>query len=394
MRAAFVIAQKDLRQRMRDRSAIVAAFIAPLALAFIVSGAFGGGFSGSFSATYVVADEDDSELSRAFTEQVLGSPELGDQVRVESVRSPEEARERVTDGASAAFVIPFGFGEAVAANRKTTITVLRNPDAPIGSQVADALAGAFTAQVNAGRLSVLTTLRATGTGAPPDPDEISDLARAAAAERIPVQLTEGGVGVREVGGANYFGPAMAVFSLFFTTAFVARSLIGERQEGTLPRILAAPVRRSAVVIGKSMSAFVLGLLSLGVMFVTLGLVLGVDWGDRLALAVLSVVTVLAVMGLMTMVQTLARTQQGADASAQMLTITLALLGGNFFPVFQMPEAIQRLSALTPNGWALRGYSDIAYDGATIGDLGPHLLAIGAFAAVTGAIGILRARRIA
>ena len=34
--------------------------------------------------------------------------------------------------------------------------------------------------------------------------------------------------------------------------------------------------------------------------------------------------------------------------------------------------MQKVSLLTPNGWALRGYTDIAYDGATLGDLGPNL----------------------
>ena len=54
----------------------IMAFVAPVVIALIISSVFGGDFMGSFSATYVVADEDQSELSRAFTEGVLGSPEL------------------------------------------------------------------------------------------------------------------------------------------------------------------------------------------------------------------------------------------------------------------------------------------------------------------------------
>ena len=37
MRAAFIIAGKDLRERIRDRSAIILAIIAPLGLATIFS---------------------------------------------------------------------------------------------------------------------------------------------------------------------------------------------------------------------------------------------------------------------------------------------------------------------------------------------------------------------
>jgi ABC-2 type transport system permease protein len=396
MRAVVVIAWKDLKQRLRDRSALVSAFVAPLAIAFIVSSAFGGGFVDSFDATYAVVDADGTALSKAFTTQVLRAPQFRDQIAVVRPKSSAAARELVArDDVAAAFVIPKGFSSAVTANRRTDITVLRNPDAQIGSAVAEALADAYTDQINATRLSVATTIRARSAdgGPPPAPAAIAALGRDAAAGRIPIQLVDGRIGVREVNGINYFGPAMAVFSLFFTTAIVARSILAEREQGTLPRILAAPVPRAAVILGKSASAFVLGIVSFVVMFAFFGLVRDVSWGDPLTLAVLTVVTVLAIMGLMTLVQTAAKSQQGADALSSVMTMALALLGGSFFPIFQMPPLMRTASLATPNGWALRGYTDIAYDGATLGDLGPHLLAIGAFAVITLSLGIWRSRKL-
>ena len=390
MRAIVVIAWKDLKQRLRDRSALVAAFVAPLGIAFIISSAFGGGFVDSFSATYAVADADGSELSKAFAEQVLRAPQFRDQIDVVRATDSADAQARVgRDEVAAAFFIPRGFGAAVTGNRRAAISVFRNPDAQIGAAVGEALADAYVDQINAGRLSVATTIRAQG--APPAPAAVAALGREAAAGRIPIQLVDGRIGVREVNGINYFGPAMAVFSLFFTTAVVARSILAEREQGTLPRILAAPVPRAAVILGKSASAFVLGIVSFLVMFAFFGLVRDVSWGDPLSLAVLTVVTVLAVMGLMTLVQTASRSQQGADALSSVTTMALALLGGSFFPIFQMPTLMQKVSLATPNGWALRGYTDIAYDGATLGDLGPHLAAIGAFAVVTLSLGIWRSR---
>lgn len=392
MRAIVVIAWKDLKQRLRDRSALVAAFVAPLGIAFIVSSAFGGGFVDTFDATYAVVDADGSELSRAFSTQVLEAPQFREQIDVVEAEDAADARARVArDEVAAAFVIPKGFGGAVTGNRRGTITVFRNPDAQIGSSVAEALAEAYVEQINASRLAVATTLRAAGQ--PPAAAAVAALARDAAAERIPIQLVDGRIGVREVNGINYFGPAMAVFSLFFTTAIVARSILAEREQGTLPRILAAPVPRPAVILGKSSSAFVLGIVSFVVMFAFFGLVRDVSWGDPVALAVLTIFTVLAVMGLMTLVQTGARSQQGADALSSVVTMGLALLGGSFFPIFQMPRAMQLASLATPNGWALRGYTDIAYDGATLQDLGPHLAAIGAFAVVTLSLGVWRSRKL-
>lgn len=391
MRAALVIALKDLRQRLRDRSMIVIAFAAPLGLALIVSAAFGGGFSGSFDATYAVVDGDRSEISRAFTEQVLRSPELRDQITVEDAASVEEARRRVAaDEVSAAFVIPSGFGDAVAASRRESVTVLTNPDAPIGSEVAQAIAAAYTRQLNASRISVLTAVRAGA--APPSPQTTAELAAAAAQGRMPVQLVDGSVAVTEVSGASYFGPAMAVFFLFFTTSFAARSLLAERELGTMPRVLAAPIAPWAIIVGKALTGFVVGLLSLTVMFVTFGVLLDVDWGDPLTLAALSVATVLAVMGVTALVQSFARTQEQADSYSSMAAVFLALIGGSFFPLFEMPDLVQRISMIAPNAWALRGFTDVVYDGATLPDLGRNFAVILAFAAVTGTVAVLRARR--
>lgn len=393
MRAVLVIAWKDLRQRLRDRSAIITAFVAPLGIAFIVSSAFGSGFTGGdFSATYAVVDQDNTTVSQAFTERVLRSPQLREHVEIENVKTLDAARALIADDeVEAAFVIPVGFESNVTASRKATMTVLRNPEAEIGSDIAEAIASVYTEQINAARLSVATAIGALG--GTPDPTRIATLAQQAATEQIPIQLVDGEISLREVSGINYFGPAMAVFSLFFTTSFVARSIIAERQEGTLPRVLAAPISRQSIVLGKTSSAFILGIVSFVVMFGFFSLVKNVNWGDPLALVVLTVATVLAIMGLMTLVQTGAKTIEGADAISQVSTLTLALFGGSFFPIFQMPKVMQYVSYATPNGWALRGYTDLAYDGATLTDIWPNLLAIGAFAVITGGLGMWRARRL-
>lgn len=162
----------------------------------------------------------------------------------------------------------------------------------------------------------------------------------------------------------------------------------------MPRILAAPAGRGSIVVGKALAMFVLGLLSMISVFLFTGVLFGVDWGDPLAVGVLTLTIVLAVMSVTALVQTLARTEQQAANYGSMVGLILALFGGNFFPLFQLPVFVQRVSALTPNGWALRGFTDIAYDGAGLMDLLPNVAAILAFVAVCGSLAAIRARRIA
>ncbi len=393
MRVALVVAGKELRQRLRDRTALLIAFVFPSVIAAIITGAFGSGFgagSASFHVDLAVADLDHSQLSKAFFTQVLGSPQLRRQFTPHVATSEAEARDMVNGkGSDAGFVIPRGFQAAVTNGSKTQLIVIKRTASPIVGDIAQAIATGFTDQINAARVAVFTAIR---SGAPVA--DVGGLARAAAAERIPVQLIDGSVATRNVSGANYFGPGMTMFFLLFIVGTGARSLFAEREQGTLTRILAAPGRKSSVLVGKGLAILVLGLSSMTTMYVVMGVFFGVHWGDPLAIAALTVLIVLALMAITTVVQTLAKTEAQAASYGSIVGMVLGLLGGNFFPLFQMPAFIQKVSALTPNGWALRGFTDIAYDGAKLTNILPNVVAIAAFVVICGTVGAIRARRVA
>jgi len=120
--------------------------------------------------------------------------------------------------------------------------------------------------------------------------------------------------------------------------------------------------------------------------------LGARWGNPAAVALLCLATVLAVMGIASVVATMAKTEEGASAYGQMLGLVIALVGGNFIPTGSAPRVLRRLALLTPNGWALRGFSDLGSGGA-FHTVTTNLLVLLAFAAVTGSIGMVRARRL-
>lgn len=391
MRVAIAIAAKELRQRLRDRSAIFIAFVAPTLLAAIVSGAFGSGFGPNastirFSAN--VADADRSPISQAFL-GVLRSPQLRHLVTPLHESSEADARKAVdAKAAEVAFVIPHGFQAAVTSGGAANLIVIAGAENPIDHAIAEAIATSFTQQISADRLAVFTTIRAGAKLS-----DVSALAAAAARERMPVQLADAGLARRPVSGANYFGPGMAMFFLFFTVGAGARSLFAERENGTLQRILAAPAGRGAVILGKAGAVFVLGVCSMLSVYIAMRFFFKVSWGDPLAVAALTLLAVLAVMSISAVVQTLAKTEAQAAGYGSVVGIVFALAGGSFFPIFQMPPLVQKLSALTPNGWALRGFTDIAYDGAKAQNLLPNFAAMAAFAVVCGSIAWVNARRI-
>jgi ABC-2 type transport system permease protein len=390
LRSALLVAGKDLRQRLRDRSALVIAFVAPFLLAAIIGLAFGG--DDQFSATYAVADADRGPVAAGFSDGVLASPGLRDLVTVRRVGGEAEARALVDRGdVDAAFLLPQGLSaSAQGGGGPVTITVVESGDSPIAGQVARALAEGYASELAATRLAVGTALAASGR--PPTEAEAVRLGERAAATRLPVELVDGRVGERSIEPANYFGPSMAIFFLFFTVSFGARSVLSERRQGTLRRLLATAAPPGAVLAGKALASFLLGTSSVLVMWLATSLVFGADWGDPLAVVALTVSSVLSAIGITALVVTLAKTDEQADGYSSLVVFVLALLGGNFVYLAQLPEALQRASLLTPNGWALRGFVDLVADGGGLGTVAAPIAVTLGVGLVTGALALVRARR--
>ncbi|HEX8134877.1 MAG TPA: ABC transporter permease, partial [Actinomycetes bacterium] len=76
----------------------------------------------------------------------------------------------------------------------------------------------------------------------------------------------------------------------------------------------------------------------------------------------------------------------------LVVFTLALLGGNFIYLAQLPDLLQRLSLLTPNGWALRGFVDLVADGGGLATVAAPVAVTAAFGVATGLVALVRARR--
>ena len=386
MTAVLAIALKDLRQRLRDRSAIVLGFIAPVAVAALISVAFGS--AGSFHANVTVVDLDKGAVATGFTSFVR-DPDLANLLTVKPVTSEADARARVAKGdLSAAFVIPKGFSEAVTSGQNRPITVLASVDSSIAEQVARSLAESFTAQIEAVQLSVESAVRAGASVA-----SVGTLAAQASAVRLPEQTMTQPAGTQALTGTSYYAPAMGIFFMFFAIGFGARGFFLERTGGTLERLTAAPIGPGTILAGKSLATFVYGVASLGTVAVVTSLVFGANWGPPLVVLALILAMALTMVGLTALVITAARTERQADGLASMLTFGLVLLGGNFVFIGGAPPLVRSLALLTPNGWALRAFTDLAGGAAWTAAMVP-LMAILAFALGTGAIAFLLRRRVA
>ncbi|MFB4281799.1 ABC transporter permease [Nonomuraea sp. MTCD27] len=377
MRAMWLITAKDLRQRVRDKSVFLLAIVVPFGLAAIFSLVFKG-IDTQEAPTFAVADQDRGQIATAFTGQVLGTLEREGVIRLRTVGTEQEALALLERGeADAAYVIPGGFSQAVLGGHATSMRLIGDADAAISSFVARSVAESFVADVRYVRVALATK----GGGTPEE------------ALRVPVPVTVEDLAAerRQLSLAESFSAGMAVFFLFFTVQFGFSSILDERRDGTLARLLAAPVSRYTIVLGKLLGGIVVGVVSMAVLVVASTLLLGAQWGEPLGVGVLVVAGVLAATGVMALVATVATTAEQAGNVQAVVAVLLGVLGGVFIPVQQMGGAFAVLSMITPHRWFLEGLADLHGANPPVLAAVPTLALLG-FAAVTTGIALLRAGR--
>ncbi len=379
MRATLNIAWKDLRQRVRDRSAIILGVVAPLVLAFVFDLIFGNTIEGQFSATLGVVDLDGGVVAE---QMVTGIQAAGEQLGMEVVTGLEEsaARQRAEDGElDAYYLLPEGLTEAATGGSPAQIDVVGNVDSPTDTAIATAIGEAFAAQIETTQLSVALVASGGGVGQ----DQLGQIAAEAAQQPPTITIEQASAETRQLDQATYLAAGMASFFLFFTVSFGVTGLLQEKEEGTMARLLAAPISRFSIVGGKALTSFVFGLASLVVLGIATTLLLGANWGDPLGAFLLMVALSLAAVGIMSLVAGFAKTVEQAGALQGIVAVVLGLLGGSFFQ-FARRGILADLSLLTPNAWFMRGLGDNVAEGAAA--VLPAVGAILLFALVTGSIG--------
>jgi ABC-type Na+ efflux pump permease subunit len=85
---------------------------------------------------------------------------------------------------------------------------------------------------------------------------------------------------------SYFAPGIALMFLMYTVSYGGRSILAERAEGTLPRLMVSPTRTAQVLGGKVLGIFFMGVAQVGILILASTLFFQVRWGDALGVIVL------------------------------------------------------------------------------------------------------------
>jgi len=170
-------------------------------------------------------------------------------------------------------------------------------------------------------------------------------------------------------------PAWTLFAMFFIVIPFASSMIKEREDGSLSRLLTMPCSYGTIMVSKILVylvvcflQFVLIMLMGVVLFPWLGLPALMVTGHLLSLSVMAVAAALAAIGYGISIGTIARTHQQAAIFASISVVILAAIGGIWVPVFMMPPLFRSISVVSPLNWGLNGFYDILVRNAGLADV--------------------------
>lgn len=176
-----------------------------------------------------------------------------------------------------------------------------------------------------------------------------------------VDLTGREIGA--VGGFNAFDlqvPGFAVtFLLIGMLMGVSLALIDEHDWGTLERLRSASAPLWTTLTGKLLARFVVGFLQMAVLFAAGYALFGISLGRTPAALMIPAAAIAfagAAFGLI--VAGVGRTRDAILPVGAIVIMTMAAIGGCWWPIDLEPAWMQQLALALPTTWAMRAFNDL------------------------------------
>ena len=186
---------------------------------------------------------------------------------------------------------------------------------------------------------------------------------------------------------------LATMVLFFSFLLTGISVLRERSQGTMERLMASPVSRLDVVIGYLFGFFLFALAQTLIILLFTIYVLDVHYhGDLWQIFIFQVVIIAGAVNLGIFISTFARNEFQMVQFIPLILFPQIFLCGVIWPVEQMPEYLQWLGRFLPLKYGVDGLRDIMLSGKNLVDVGFELLVLVGFTVVTSVLATLTLRR--
>jgi ABC-2 type transport system permease protein len=212
-------------------------------------------------------------------------------------------------------------------------------------------------------------------------------------ETWPQSLLEGDE--QEFNPLSVYVPGFAVLFIFLTAQTTAQTIYDEKKTGSFRRLLAAPINKPTILLGKMIPNFITGLVQVVVLF-SVGVfilpIFGLDrmslGNDSLALVLVCLVVLLCSTTLGVLIAAIARTEgQISGLSA----VVLWAFGFAGIWLNQMPSTgfLEDISKVIPHYWANMAFLNLFVRGQSLGDIFSSIVILMGFTVAFFIVGLWR-----
>ena len=340
--AIALLARTDLKLALKERSTILWLFIMPVVFFYFIGTVTQGGMSFTDTTVKLLVENKDGGFLSQHLEARL-------EENLFSIIRPNEipvAKEGEEPKKYRRLLIPPDFTEQLQVAKPATIS-FEGLRSGYGNQY-----DFFRVQKAA--FSVLGDLIVVkSTGAVISPDEL--VLAIAEPRGVKLLVSPAGRQMQIPSGFQQAIPGtLVMFTLLVLLTSGAAMLVDDREKQLLRRLASAPLTRGQVVLGKWAGRMALATVqiavAIGVSFTPL---FDMNWGQALPM----VVVILLAWGalctsLALLLGSLARTDTQAANLGALATMTLAALGGCWWPIEVAPPWMQQIQMFTPTGWTM------------------------------------------
>ncbi|HET9914962.1 MAG TPA: ABC transporter permease [Anaerolineales bacterium] len=185
---------------------------------------------------------------------------------------------------------------------------------------------------------------------------------------------------------------MMVFFAFQAGASTAQSILREEEERTLPRLFTTPTPQTTILTGKFLSVFTTVGVQIIVLLLAGHLIFRIQWGPLLSIALTAAGTIFSASSFGIFFNSfLKSTKQAGVLFGPVLTVTGMLGMMRTFVGNSSGSALETISLLVPQGWAIRGLLQ-SMNGEPISSVLITALVMLVWTAVFFIVGVLRFNR--
>ncbi len=404
----FTLIKKDIRLFFKSKSAVVLTYLVPMVITLIFGAVFGGmgRHSGMNEIRILMVDDDKTEFSELFRTTMNNLPEIavhtkytsGDTTVLFNVETMDKWIKR--GKRSIGIYIPKGFEQRMKEGEKLPLEIHYDPKFSVEFGIINGIiqkvvmskfpqlifnslwksAGDFLGEEKGNYFK--SDIPHTVGKYFPIPSNAEQDIFSPDFQANNFELLESPVDVKSVQLLGeeeenimfvQYVAGMAVMFLLFSVTHAGASILEEKNNGTIKRLLIAPVKRGEILTGKLLFVGLMGLSQLIVLFIFGWLVFSLNiFKDIPALLIMIIVTALASASLGIFISAICRNLSQVNSISTLLILGMSALGGVMFPAFLMPKYIQTIGKFTLTYWAMKGFTDIFWRNLHLKDIFPSV----------------------